>query len=337
MPQGTARQRWLALLIAGCVASGVAGCSVPKRPGEAVHPSTGTQAKTLEHIKTIGAAGLGSGDHFKRFFVGPDVYRFIRPVSLAVRDHLMYVADAGQHLIFKYDFNTERLTKVGNAGGKLVGEAGGIYIDPDYSFYVADPLGKQVLHFAPNGKLLKRYSDAPNISRPIAVTVDQERGEVLVADEVYSHIVAFEKDAAKPSYGIGRRGNGPGRFRVITDMVQTDGKLYVTDRVELRLQVLDRAGEYIDSFGQEYLMFPQALAVADNGYVFVSDRSDGRIKVFHKGELVDVVGRNGSADGEFRIVTDMALADGKLYVADSLNQRIQIFRVLPKPALQSAN
>ncbi len=335
MPQGTQRQRWFALL-ALVVAAAAPGCASNARPIEK-HPSVASGAKTLQHVESISVVGLGSGDHFKQAIVGADLYHFSRPLALAVRDRVMYVADAGTDVIFRYNLDTRRMEKVGNAGGRLVGDPGAISIEADYSFYITDPLGKQVLYFSPKGKLLKTFRDGPNISRPIAVAYDAERNQVLVADELYSHIVAFDKETAKPLYGMGDRGNGPGRFRVITDMVETSKALYVSDRVEYRMQVLDKSGQFIRSFGQDTLTFPQAVAVdEDNGYVFVADRADNRIKVYIDGKLVDVIGRNGPADGEFRLISDMALSDGRLYVADSLNQRIQVFRVIPR-AKQTAS
>jgi len=54
-----------------------------------------------------------------------------------------------------------------------------------------------------------------------------------------------------------------------------------------------------------------------------------RIKIFKDGQLTGIFGRNGYGDGEFRFVGDMKYADGKLYVADTLNARIQIFSVTP--------
>ena len=151
---------------------------------------------------------------------------------------------------------------------------------------------------------------------------------MLVADETYSHIVSFDMDKAQPIYGMGGRGEGPGKFRIITDMIPIPDGYLVSDRIELRVQVLDKDGNYIANFGQGIVTFPTALAVDKQGRVYVSDKADSTIKVFKAGKLIDQVGRNGYGAGEFRYVSDMKVLGNELYVVDSLNGRIQVFEFI---------
>ncbi len=320
MPQGTARIHRIALLILA-LALGSVG------QGQAAAPSS-----NLEHLYDLQIATLGQGSGFKRALFGPDLARLERPVALDVRDGRMIIADAGALIIYRYHLDSGVLEPVGRAGMALEGDAGDLTIAADGSFFVTDPDGHRVLHFSPEGELLQVYRDEANLSRPISVALDEENGWVLVADELFSHIVVFDRRSGKAVRGIGRRGRlAPARFRIITDMVMKDGRLYVAERVEWRLQVLDAQGRFITHFGQDELRFPQALAVTDDGRVLVADRMDNRIKIFKDGRLIERVGRNGSAPGEFRLVNDMVIDGDLLYVADSLNRRIQVFRVLPPP------
>lgn len=329
MPQGTSRKRRPALLIG--LALVVVACATPRQPtaSSVVAPAPVQTAKTLEHIESLTVVGLGSGDLFKRAVFGADNHTLERPTAVAVRNGSVLVADGGVNAIFRYGLATRRMEKIADVGAYFTGDASSIYIASDGSFYVTDPLGQQALRFSYHGKLLQVYHDAANLSRPIAIAVDEAQGEVLIADEVYSHIVVFSAEEGRPLLGMGDRGRGAGRFRIITDMAAAAEGYYVSDRVENRMQLLDKQGQFVMSFGQADLVFPQAIAVSDDGYVFVADRADNRIKVFHRGELIDTVGRNGSADGEFRLIADMAAADNRLYVADSLNQRVQVFRIKP--------
>ena len=326
MPQRTSQRQRFALALAVVV---LAPACALRPPAEApVHPSSSTEARTLQYLETISVATLGAHDPLVRILAGPGAQTLERPVALAVRDDRMVIADAGNNIIFSYDLKTRHLRQLANAGSYLVGEADDIHIAADQTFFVTDGVGKQVLHFSAAGEYMNRYVDGANLSKPVAVTVDEERDLVLVADELFSHVVVFERHSGKALAGLGRRGNGPGRFRIITDMIYKDDRLYVTDRVEYRLQLLDQDGQYVTHMGQEHLVFPQAMAVTEDGYIFVADRADNRIKVFYQGELVDVIGRNGGARGEFRLVNDMSISNGRLYVADSLNNRIQVFSIL---------
>ncbi len=321
MPQGTARRHRAALLslafVVGLVQAGMA------QAADAV-------SNNLEFLYELKIANLGQGSGFKRALFGPDQARLERPVALDVRDGEMFIADAGALIIYRYDLKAGTLLPVGKAGMQLVGDAGDLTIASDGSFYVTDPDGHQVLRFSREGRLLQVFRDEANLSRPISVAVDEERGQILVADELFSHIVVFDAETAQAVRGIGRRGRlGPARFRIITDMVFNDGRLYVAERVEWRLQVLDAEGRFLTHFGHDELRFPQALAVTDDGRVLVADRMDNRIRIYRDGRLVERVGRNGSGPGEFRLVNDMTVDGDLLYVADSLNGRIQVFRILP--------
>ena len=323
MPQGTARIHRAALLSLALVAGLIQATLV--QAAEAV-------SGNLEFLYELNIASLGQGSGFKRTLFGPDLARLERPVALDVRDGEMLIADAGALIIYRYDLESGVLSPVGKAGMKLVGDAGDLTIASDGSFYVTDPDGHQVLHFSRKGRLLQVFRDELNLSRPISVAIDEEHGKVLVADELFSHIIVFDGKTAEAERGIGRRGRlAPARFRIITDMVFKGGRLYVAERVEWRLQVLDAEGRFLTHFGQDELRFPQALAVTDDGRVLVADRMDNRIRIYRDGRLIERVGRNGSGPGEFRLVNDMTVDGDLLYVADSLNGRIQVFRILPPP------
>lgn len=249
---------------------------------------------------------------------------------MAVASAEVRVADYNRGVIFKLDLKTGRMNILRGAGDIIDDEISDVYIAKDHSFYVTDIEGRRALHFSPDGKLLKVYRHPPNIFRPIAITVDEEKKEVLIADETYSHIVAFDMDKAEPKYGMGDRGNGPGKFRIITDMIAIPDGYLVSDRIELRVQVLDKAGNYIADFGRSELMFPTALAMDKFGRVYVSDKSDSAIKVFKAGKLVEKIGRNGYGPAEFRYISDMKIHKDQLYVVDNLNGRIQVFDIVPE-------
>ena len=360
MSQGSKKKRRLTLQIAlVCAAVGLVGCGSmqTKKDNIVVHPSTGSNAKTLRYVKTINVVGLGSSDPIKRFVAGEDQHDLNRPVAIALRGNSMIIADSGRvykkrgitvaepgygisdaairtvdnaaGVIFRYNLKTERMNMLWGAGDYVKGDVSDIYLASDDSFYLTDVEGRRALHFSPNGKLLKIYKHAPNIFRPIAINVDEKRQEVLVADETYSHIVAFDMKKAEPMYGMGDRGNGPGKFRIITDMIPIPDGFLVSDRIELRVQVLDRAGNFVAEFGRGEVTFPTALAVDVEGRVFVADKADSTIKVFKAGKLIDTVGRNGYGAGEFRYISDMKVLNNKLYVVDSLNGRIQVFEFIP--------
>lgn len=354
MPQRSQKKRRFALqIIIAAFAIALSACA--SKPQTTAPLLVG---KSLRYVKTIDEVGVGSNDIIKRILAGNETLNLRSPVAIDLRDDVMIIADrgamvefAGTHLrdknvavasaevklhdynrgvIFKLDLKTGRMNILHGAGDIIEDEISDIYIAKDHSFYVTDIEGRRALHFSPDGDLLKIYRNPPNIFRPIAITVDEERKEVLIADETYSHIVAFDMEKAEPKYGMGDRGEGPGKFRIITDMIAIPDGYLVSDRIELRVQVLDKAGNYIADFGRSELMFPTALEMDKFGRVYVSDKSDSMIKVFKAGKLIEKIGSNGYGPGEFRYISDMKIHKDQLYVVDNLNGRIQVFDIIPE-------
>jgi len=273
---------------------------------------------------------------FKRMLVGPaDDIQFIRPVAVGGIDSYLYIVDAGAQAVFKYDLINQIVEPVGEVGPQFAGEPGNIFVARDHSFYIVDGVGKQVIQFNEQGDVVQVFKDPPNLSRPIDVVVDELTGNVLVADASYSHVVVFNK-FGKSVKAIGRRGSGEGRFRAITAITIGFEGLYVVDRLELPVQVVTMNGDFKYSFGESYHVFPTAIAVSQDQQVFVADQSDNTIRVYKDAILRGVVGGTGAGPGRFRAVTSMWISDDKLYLADSLNRRVQVMRILPNASIPAA-
>ncbi|WP_455209146.1 6-bladed beta-propeller [Kaarinaea lacus] len=273
---------------------------------------------------------------FRRIMVGPDQeIQFLTPVSVGGVDNYLYVVDSGLRIVFRYDLVNNVIEPIGNVGAQFVGEMGQIYVARDRSFYIVDSTGKQVLYFDEQGNVKGSFQDLANLSRPMDVIYDETTGDLLVADGSFSHILVFNK-AGRAVRTIGQRGTGPGRFRAITAMTMGDEGLYVLDRLELPVQVVTVNGDYKYSFGESHQTFPSAIAVNDDGIVYVADKSDNTIRIYQDAELLSVFGGTGSAPGRFREITGMWVNNDLLYVADSMNRRVQVLRMTseaPVPAV----
>jgi hypothetical protein len=81
------------------------------------------------------------------------------------------------------------------------------------------------------------------------------------------------------------------------------------------------------SSSDSHLFFARPVAINyDAQNLYVLDLEEDGIKVFAKtGDFKSAIGREGQGPGEFEMPTDLDILDGKLYVADSGNSRIQIF------------
>ena len=336
MPFSTTRITRLALILIGlAIVSAIGGCTafsgvqVTDTTAAAQRNSKATNS-WLYPLETITGGWMGND------YVGNAKRRLQRPVVVAVRDHDIYIVDAGQELLYLYDDFTKRMSVIKDLRGAVTGEVSDLYVASDRSYYVADADGHQVLHFDRNGHLLQTYKDALNLARPVAVSVDEANGFIYIADGLFDHVLIFDR-AGDLWRMIGDRGEEDGKFLNITAMTRGPDGVYVTARLGKRGQVLDQdTGDFRYAFDKDTLVFPKGIAVdklSDRAYV--SDFFDNSIKIFEHGHFLAKVGGTGAGPGRFKGIADVAVENGFLYVADSLNGRVQVFKITNGPS--SAN
>lgn len=74
---------------------------------------------------------------------------------------------------------------------------------------------------------------------------------------------------------------------------------------------------------------PTEVAVSENGHIFVLDGANDHVVVFDEtGKFLSDIGRSGDEDGELRNPVGFCMdPQQRIYIADTGNQRIQIFNV----------
>ena len=117
----------------------------------------------------------------------------------------------------------------------------------------------------------------------------------------------------------------------------SSGNVYVADTANHRIQVFSSNGTFIISewgrFGGGNGSFnhPQGIAVDQEGNVYVADTANNRIQVFSSnGTFISKWGRFGGAglgNDTLKFPADIAVdsSSGNVYVADTANNRIQVF------------
>src|SRR5712692_9757880 len=170
------------------------------------------------------------------------------------------------------------------------GECSGVATDKDDNVWVFNRGAHPVIQFDKSGKMLQAWSEvAVKSSHGIRVDAD---GNVWTVD-VEAHRLLKSTPGGRVLMMIGGVGGSAG------------------------------TNETKDGFNR-----PTGIIFAPNGDFFVSDGYvNSRVIKFNKdGEYLTHWGRKGTGDGEFNLVHDVALdSEGRLYVADRNNQRVQIF------------
>ena len=353
MPQCFARKRRFTLTVTFIVLSLILlGCSMTELERfatenrlEEVTAGTTSSGRAVSKNKFLAFDSIIKGGKqneegftgaFRRLMIGPDQeIRLMNPVAVGGVNNYLYIVDAGLRIVFRYDLVTNQIQPIGNVGAQFVGEPGNIYVAQDQTFYIVDSMGKQVFHFDEQGNVLEVVQDLANLSRPMDIAINELTGELLIADGSFSHVLVFNK-FGKAVRAIGQRGTGPGRFRAITGMTVGEEGLFILDRLEIPVQVVTMNGDYKYSFGESHQTFPTAIAVNEDGIVYVADKSDNTIRIYQDAELLSVFGGTGSAPGRFRTITSMWVNNDLLYVADSMNMRVQVLRMSAEASVPAA-
>jgi DNA-binding beta-propeller fold protein YncE len=150
---------------------------------------------------------------------------------------------------------------------------------------------------------------------------------------------AEDKHGAKPCFVLewGRQGTADGEFDFpIGVAVSAADQVFVTDFKNARVQKFTAEGKFVAAF--PVAPFPGGIALDADGNIYTAHfgippsrydkpRQRDMIAVHSpSGALLREWGKFGSRDGEFNLPGGIAIAnDGRVYVADSCNRRIQVF------------
>lgn len=172
---------------------------------------------------------------------------------------------------------------------------------------------------------LRRFPPWP---RCVAET---EEGEILVIEAHHEVILRLDPDFALQGFH-GGHGEARGRFRRPTALaVHPDGRVFVADADNRRVQILDADGEVlgiIDQTPAGPFDEPFGVAVAPaTGRVFISDSGRHEVHEFDaQGTWRRRSGGRGLAAGQFLSPRGLAVDEGgRLFVMDQGNRRCQVF------------
>ncbi len=254
---------------------------------------------------------------------GLEFTRLKRPVAISVRGQWLYIIDADLDKLFRYDLITRDMVLLQDLRRFMPGDARDLFVTSQLDYYIADFDGASVLHFGRDGQLIEKIHDPVNIGRPVGLYVDESRDRLFIADGFNDDVLVYNQSRGLVSV-LGGRGDRPGEFRRITGFAASATGYYVTTRFGAhRIWRFGTDGRYLEALQKDTITFPKAVIADDRGKVFAADYLNNTISVYQGQRMLKSIGQNGSAPGQFRRVTDLWLDQGVLYVADSLNGRIQ--------------
>jgi DNA-binding beta-propeller fold protein YncE len=215
--------------------------------------------------------------------------------------------------------------------------------DPERHVWVVNDSRHVIYEFSNDGKQLVRTlgetdvagEDEKHFGSPqdIAWLPD---GGLLVADGLRNARVARFDKGGKFATSWGSRGNASGQFTGLHGIAtDREGKIYVADRSNRRIQIFDQRGTYLDQW-PDLRQANDVLLPADGQSVWVADGTNAKLLKYDvNGKLLHSWGTYGMFPGGFWEAHQLSVdSDGNLYVADSFGGRTQKFR--PKAGVDRA-
>ncbi len=241
----------------------------------------------------------------------------------------VFVFHRGEHSIMEF---TPEGRMVRSWGEGLFIRPHAIRVDPEGNIWTVDNDTHQVLKMDPSGRIRmvvgRRGQSGESdelFNRPTDVAF-APNGDFYVSDGyVNSRVVKFSKEGRYIT-AWGKKGDGDGEFNLPHSVaVDGQGRVYVGDRENYRVQVFDANGKFLTKWN--HVGSPWGLDLQSDQTLFLADGYNDRIlKVTLEGKVLGAFGENGRLPGELNFVHHLGLdAAGNIFVSEIKNQRVQKF------------
>jgi DNA-binding beta-propeller fold protein YncE len=245
------------------------------------------------------------------------------------------VTDMGRAGVFVFDEAQGRLAVWDKAAGATPFIAPvGIAIGPAGDVFVADPELSLVAHLDRDGKTLAPIGKG-QLQRPTGLAFEADSRRLFVSDTRAHQVKVFDPEGTLLST-VGEPGEEPGQFKYPTFIAVAHGKLYVSDTLNARVQVISTAtGRYLGSVGNRGLFVgnlvrPKGVAADSEDNVYVIESYFDYMLVYNRrGKFLMPIGGVGGGPGNFHLPAGIWVdARNRVFVADMLNRRVAVFQFL---------
>ena len=347
------------LTTAGFVLAALASCvsappPAPPKAAPLVFPQPPDEPRYVFERSIYGSADVlseESGGELRRMITGEGRTSegLAKPYAVAVHQGRVFVSDSAERFIKVFDFARGRYYKIGEDEPGRIVKPLGIDVDRNGQLYVADVTARDIKIFNAEGKYQRSIGGPKWFDRLSSVTVDPEGKRIYVVDiggvsSTNHRVRVFDAVSGAHLQDIGTRGAGPGELNLPRDVaIGKDGRLYVVDGGNFRIQVFSAEGKFLKSFGalgKQYGQFarPKEIATDAQGNVYVVDSAFGNFQVFTAdGELLMFVGDRSERDGPGKYMLPSGIyvdEDGRIYMVDQWFRKIEVFRPIAMAASQ---
>lgn len=264
--------------------------------------------------------------------VSQSLPEFARPHDLVLSPDrkLLYVADLGHHAV--QVVNPVDLRIVGTIGEGELSAPHDVAFDRDGRLLVADTGNDRIAIFSVDGvtgELTGQLTGGLGAPEGVAQGPD---GRIYVTNAGRASLVVFED--GRPVRSVGSWGDGPVQFSRPHDIeVAGDGRVYVADPGNNRIQILDSNLEFLGALsgaGPDAFNEPKYMKLEASGVLYVVDQYNNRVQVFDPeftllGTLA--AGVRGDGPDQLNRAEGAEVLDDLIWVSDTYNDRIVLYRL----------
>ncbi|MCW5314152.1 scytonemin biosynthesis PEP-CTERM protein ScyF [Nostoc sp. KVJ3] len=279
-------------------------------PDGTFNPNVGNKVEVFSpqgnYIGAIGEGGKGPG-------------QFDEPSALEIDPQTgnLYVGDVYNNRINVFDPQGKFINSFGQFGGLIPGRAffgpSGVTFDKAGNVYIGDFSGDKINKYTKDGKLISTIGTSGTqpgqFQGPAGVRISPVSGNFYVSDQFNNRIQVLDPQG-KPLFTFGKQGTGDGEFNQPIGLeVDEFDNIYVADSINSRIQVFDKNGKFLAKYGQPALN-------ASGQIVPPPGLTDPPF-----GTTLDLT------PGRFNWTGGTSYKDGKLYVGDFFQGRVEVLNV----------
>lgn len=260
-----------------------------------------------------------------------------RPVGVGVsQDGRVYAVDFGKRRVSVFTNGGEYLFSFQDVdGGKQLRNPVHLVIEGD-EVWVTDRRLRGIYVFDLDGKYKRTFvptNEEDFVWTPLALAFS-DQGELRVTDvgKTERHQLHFFSEEGSRTATVGKTlqvnqpDEGPEGFLFPNGLaVASDGRVYVSDGDNRRVQVFDENAEFqafVDTSG-----IPRGIAIDSEERLYVVDAVAHTVDIYDlEGKRLSQFGSQGFGPGQFNFPNDVAIDRGnRIYVTDRDNNQVQVW------------